>query len=66
MEWNGRFQERNGRQSSIVFTEKNIYGCRVMMLIVCRQIAVLWLFVLRKLYTYCITASTLQLAALML
>ena len=77
MEWNGRFQERNGRQSSILpyqfhtrfrafYLQKNIYGCRVMMLIVCRQIAVLWLFVLRKQCTYCITASTLQLAALML
>ena len=70
MEW-------NERQSSILpyqfhtrfralYLLKNIYGCRVAMRIVCRQIAVLWLFVLRKQCTYCITASTLQLAALTL
>ena len=40
MEWNGRFQEWNGRQSSILpyqfhagfcalYLQKNIYGCRV-------------------------------------
>ena len=32
----------------------------------CRQIAILWLFILRKKCTYCIIISTLQLAALML
>ena len=33
---------------------------------ICRQIAVLWLFILRKQCTYCIIVNTLQFAALML
>ena len=60
---------------------KNIYGCRVVInntalsqkystsistRIICRQIAVLWLCILRKKCTYFIIVSTLQFAALML
>ena len=36
------------------------------MRIICQQIAVLWLLILRKQCTYCIIVSTLQFTALML
>ena len=68
-EWNGIFQEWNGRQSFIlpyqfhtrlinnIATEVfnfNIYACYL------STIAVLWLCTLRKRYTYCTIVSTLQ------
>ena len=88
MEWNGRFQERNGRQFPyfhtnskpdfvhciyrkihtdvgwwyIILSQK--YSTSISSHIICRQIAVLWLFILRKQRTYCIIISTLQSAAL--
>ena len=89
-EWNGRFQNWNGRQSSILsyhfhtrfcalYLQKSTYRCRVMInnvvtevfylisrRIICRQIVVFWLCILRKQCTYCIIVSTLQFAALML
>ena len=90
MEWNGRFQEWNGRLSSILpyqfharfcalRLQKNIYGCRVVEIIllqqnstsistsiICQQIAVLRLCLLRRQWTHCIIVVTMQFAALML
>ena len=90
MEWNGRLQERNGSQASIVpyqfhtrlralHLQKNIYGCRVVIINIIaevfhfiiyayfnRQIAVLWLCLLRRECTHCIIVSTLQFGVLML
>ena len=91
MEWNGRFQEWNGRQSSVLpyqfhttfcafFTEKYIlmsdddkkYCHRNIQLQYLRVLFVDKLRYLGHLYcensvcTYCIIASTLQFAALMI
>ena len=41
-----------------------VYSTSLSTRIICRQIAVLWLFILCKQCTYCIIVSTLQFAAL--
>ena len=63
-----------------MYLQKNLYGCRgvinntalslkystsISTRIICRQIALLWLCILRKQCTYCIIVRTLQFAALM-
>ena len=62
-----------------LYLQKNTYRCRVVIIIlsqkystsisthiICRQIAVISFFIMRKQCTYCIISSTLQFAALML
>ena len=80
-EWNGRQSSILSYQFHAgfcaLYLQKNIYGCRVIILSqkystsistrnICRQIAILWLCILRKQCIYCIIVHTLQFAALML